>query len=88
FQHFIFIFIWFYLLNSGYNILLLMVQLRIVANNDILSFTISYQVLLEMRYISGKSWDDVASVMGYDRRTIFKIHGKALKEIEKIKSCH
>ncbi|MBZ4669577.1 MAG: hypothetical protein JG775_2732 [Defluviitaleaceae bacterium] len=48
---------------------------------------ISYQVLLEMRYISGKSWDDVASIMGYDRSTIFRIHGKALKEVEKIKSC-
>ncbi len=49
---------------------------------------VSYQLVLEMRYINNKSWDDVARDMGYDRRTIFRIHGKALKEIEKIKSCH
>lgn len=49
---------------------------------------VSYQLVLEMRYINNKSWDDVARCMGYDRRTIFRIHGKALKEIERIKSCH
>ncbi|MDK2919755.1 MAG: hypothetical protein PWQ37_2488 [Candidatus Petromonas sp.] len=48
---------------------------------------ITCQVLLEMRYICGKSWEDVASAMGYDRSTIFRIHGKALKEVQKIKSC-
>jgi len=45
----------------------------------------SYQLLLEMRYMNGKSWDDVASYMGYDRSTIFRIHGKALKEIAKLR---
>lgn len=48
----------------------------------------SCQLVLEMRYINNKSWDDVAREMGYDRRTIFRMHGKALKEIEKIISCH
>lgn len=46
------------------------------------------QVLLEMRYVNGKGWEEVAICMGYDRRTIFRMHGKALKEIEKMKSCH
>ena len=45
------------------------------------------QVLLEMRYLSGKSWDDVISTMRYDRSTVFRIHGKALKEVEKIKDA-
>ena len=47
----------------------------------------SHQLILEMRYIGGQSWEDVAKSMGYDVRTIFRIHGKALKEIEKIKMC-
>ena len=46
------------------------------------------QVLLELRYVNGKGWEEVAACMGYDRRTIFRMHGKALKEIEKMKSCH
>jgi len=47
-----------------------------------------YQLILQMRYIDRKTWEEVARNVGYDRRTIFRIHGKALKEIEKIKSCH
>ncbi|EYE88017.1 hypothetical protein Q428_10185 [Fervidicella metallireducens AeB] len=48
----------------------------------------SYKLLLEMRYIGGKSWDVIAVELGCDRRTIFRMHGKAIKEIDKIKSCH
>ncbi len=44
---------------------------------------LSAQVLLQLRYLCGKSWDKVASCMGYDRRTIYRLHGRALKEIEK-----
>ncbi|WP_350342362.1 DUF1492 domain-containing protein [Proteinivorax tanatarense] len=47
----------------------------------------SHQLILEMRYINGKGWEEVAYNMGFDVRTIFRIHGKAIKEIEKIKSC-
>lgn len=47
-----------------------------------------YQLVLQIRYIDGKTWEEVAKSIGYDRRTIFRIHGKALKEIEKLKSCH
>lgn len=42
----------------------------------------SYQLLLEMRYINNKGWDDVASNMGYDKRWVMRLHGKALKEID------
>ena len=42
------------------------------------------QLILEMRYIGGKSWDEIAMFMEYDRRTVFRFHGKALKEVEKI----
>lgn len=45
---------------------------------------LNYQLLLETRYINGKCWDEVAISMGYDRRWILRLHGRALKEIEKI----
>ncbi|WP_350343241.1 DUF1492 domain-containing protein [Proteinivorax tanatarense] len=43
------------------------------------------QIILEQRYINGKGWDEVAREIGFDIRTAFRAHGKALKEIEKIK---
>ena len=45
---------------------------------------VSFQLLLEMRYINNKSWDDVARDMGYDKRWIMRLHGRALKEIDEI----
>lgn len=49
------------------------------------------QFLLELRYLSGKSWEDVAATMGYDKRTVIRIHGKAIKEMDNLKEatkCH
>ncbi|WP_353892919.1 DUF1492 domain-containing protein [Proteinivorax hydrogeniformans] len=43
------------------------------------------QIILEQRYINGKGWDEVAREIGFDIRTAFRAHGKALKEIKKIK---
>lgn len=48
---------------------------------------INQQLLLELRYLSGKGWDEIASSMGYDPRTVYRIHGKALKEFERMKLC-
>lgn len=42
------------------------------------------QIILEMRYINCKSWDEVAENLGYNRSTIFRIHGKILKEVDEI----
>lgn len=47
-----------------------------------------HQLVLQMRYTEGKTWEDVAFNLGYNKRTIFKIHGKALKKIEKIQKGH
>lgn len=44
---------------------------------------LNYQLLLDMRYISGKGWDDVSASLGCDPRTDYRIHSKALKEFEK-----
>jgi len=42
------------------------------------------QIILEMRYINCKSWDEVAENIGYKRSTVFKTHGKILKEVDAI----
>ena len=47
---------------------------------------VSQQLLLEMRYINHKSWEDVASELGFDRSWVLRLHGKALKEIEDIRN--
>jgi DNA-directed RNA polymerase specialized sigma subunit len=43
-----------------------------------------YQLILERRYIEGKTWEEIAAGLGYDRSTVWRNHGKALKEIFKI----
>ena len=42
------------------------------------------QILLEMRYVNGRSWEDIINALGYDRSTIFRLHGRSLKEIDAI----
>ena len=45
---------------------------------------INQQLLLELRYLVRKSWDEVAEVLGYDKRWVMRLHGRALKEIDEI----
>ncbi|RKD25225.1 Protein of unknown function [Caminicella sporogenes DSM 14501] len=45
---------------------------------------VNCQLLLEKRYINGKSWDEISKELNYSIRGVFKIHSKALKEIDKI----
>jgi len=47
---------------------------------------VSQQLILEMKYINGKSWEDVARNLGFDHRWILRLHGKALKEIDEIRN--
>lgn len=42
----------------------------------------SHKILLELRYLEGKTWDEIAKDMDYDIRWVYRLHGKALKEIE------
>ena len=44
------------------------------------------QMILEMRYINGKTWDEIAADIKFDIRTAFRVHGKALKKVEEIKN--
>lgn len=40
-----------------------------------------YQTLLELRYLCFKTWEHIAVEMGYSLQHIFRIHDKALKNI-------
>ncbi len=44
------------------------------------------QLLLELRYLCFKSWSEIAVTMEYDDRYVYKVHGRALREVEKILS--
>ena len=37
---------------------------------------------LERRYLMGQTWDKIGEEMGYSRRTVLYIHGRALKKIK------
>ncbi|QSX09557.1 DUF1492 domain-containing protein [Alkalibacter rhizosphaerae] len=61
-----------------------LVDLKIEIRESINMITdINLKLLLDMRYLNGKGWDEIAETMGYDPRTVFRIHGKALKELGK-----
>lgn len=40
-----------------------------------------YRTLLSMRYLSFRSWQDIADGMGYNEKYVYELHGKALKMI-------
>ncbi|MDQ0154172.1 DUF1492 domain-containing protein [Robertmurraya andreesenii] len=44
----------------------------------------SHRLLLELRYLSGSTWEEVAAIMGYDLRWIYRLHRKALKEANEL----
>ena len=48
---------------------------------------VNCELLLVKRYISGKSWEEIAEEMQYSISGIFRIHGEALKKISKILRC-
>ena len=43
---------------------------------------IEYQLILEKRYISGKSWPEIAVDLGYKMRHLYKLHDEALAAIK------
>ena len=49
---------------------------------------LDYQSVLELRYLSYRTWEQVAVEMNYSIRWIYKLHGKALQEMEqRLKEC-
>jgi hypothetical protein len=45
------------------------------------------QTLLELRYLNFMAWEEIAVAMHYKLRNIFKLHGKALDEVDTIRRC-
>jgi DNA-directed RNA polymerase specialized sigma subunit len=45
-------------------------------NND------EFRLLLELRYLSNKEWEEIALLMNYSWRNIHYLHNKALKEVK------
>lgn len=43
---------------------------------------IEYQLILEKRYISDKSWPEIAVDLGYKMRHLYKLHDEALAAIK------
>ncbi len=54
--------------------------------------SVEHQLVMEKRYIMFEKWEKIAADMNTDIRNIYRIHGKALLELEKIltesESCH
>lgn len=41
-----------------------------------------YQTILEKRYLCFFSWEKIAAAMDYDIRWLYRLHGKALEEVQ------
>lgn len=41
-----------------------------------------YQTILEKRYLCFLSWEKIAASMDYDIRWLYRLHGKALEEVQ------
>ena len=41
-----------------------------------------HRIILELRYLEGKNWEEIAHAMDYDLRWVYRLHGRALKEVE------
>ena len=48
---------------------------------------LEYQILLELRYLCFKPWEQIAVEMGYGIDNIFRLHQKALKDLEVGEKC-
>lgn len=45
---------------------------------------VEMQTILEKRYLCFQSWEQIAASMNYDIRWLYRLHGKALKEVSSI----
>jgi len=43
---------------------------------------VDYRLILESRYVCGLQWKDISKLVGYERRYLFKLHDKALLEVQ------
>lgn len=47
-----------------------------------------HHLLLELRYLSYKTWEDIAERMNYSYRQVHRLHGQALDNLEQDAACH
>ena len=47
-----------------------------------------YRLLLELRYLQGLTWEQIAKKMHYSWRHIIRLHGKALLQMQDVMVCH
>ncbi|BED92143.1 MAG: hypothetical protein Pg6B_11190 [Candidatus Azobacteroides pseudotrichonymphae] len=50
-----------------------------------------FQIILELRYLCHKSWEQITRELSYDIRHVFRLHGLALKFVSNLKDvskCH
>ena len=48
----------------------------------------NYRLLLELRYLQGLTWEQIAERMRYSRRHIIRLHGSALLQMQDVLVCH
>ena len=44
-----------------------------------------HQILLELRYLCFKTWEEIAVEINWSIRQVYNIHGEALKKVEEIR---
>ena len=42
------------------------------------------QLLLELRYLCFREWEEIAEVMHFHVRTVYKLHGRALRKLTEV----
>ena len=47
-----------------------------------------YRTILDMRYLSFRTWEQIAVALDHDIRHVYRLHGEALKEIKISERCH
>lgn len=61
------------------------VDLKLEVNNVLEQMNDIERMLLELRYIKGMTWGQIAKQTCYSRRQLTRLHNKALKSFKKIK---
>lgn len=47
-----------------------------------------HRTILEMRYLSFRTWEQIAVALDHDIRHVYRLHGEALKQIKFSERCH
>ncbi|MCR4719669.1 MAG: hypothetical protein K5768_08595 [Firmicutes bacterium] len=45
---------------------------------------LEYRIILERRYLAFQNWENIAVELGYELSWLYKLHGKALQEADKV----